>query len=134
MKALDKFSFIGFVHLNHGICSYFRGWRLMVFIVVSCGCILEDEKNLSHVTATCFVAPSPLDVKYLYDRALNILWIHHIQNFILNACESVHDNINNNGPNLKLNNMYVDARMNWTRNHVTLKFNPSHINAVLVEK
>ena len=67
------------------------------------------------------------------DRLLNILWSHHIHYFILKAGDSVHDHPNNNGPNLKLNNLNGDTIMNWTRKHWTLKFTTAHMNYVLVE-
>ena len=48
-----------------------------------------------------------------YNMALNIFWSHHIQAFILKSCDSVHNQTKNNGKNLKLNNIYGNARMNW---------------------
>ena len=57
---------------------------------------------------------------------------HKIQSFVLKVGDSIYDNPNNNGPNLKIKNLYVNARMNWMMNHGTLKFTPSHMNAVLV--
>ena len=41
-------------------------------------------------------------------------------------------NPNDNGPNMKLNNLYSNARMNWMRHHGTLKFTPVYMNSVLV--
>ena len=46
----------------------------------------------------------------------------------------MHDQPNNNGPNLKLNYLYGNARMNWMRNNGTLKFTRAHMNSILVEK
>ena len=67
------------------------------------------------------------------DRALDILKSHHIHYFFLKTGGSVHDQTNNNGPKLKLNNLYCNARMNWMINYGTPKFNPAHMNSVLVE-
>ena len=52
---------------------------------------------------------------------------------MLKAGDSVHDQPNDNGPNMKLNNFYGNARMNWMRHHGTLKFTSAHMNSVLVE-
>ena len=45
----------------------------------------------------------------------------------------MNDQPNDNGPNLKFNNLYCNVRMNWTIHHGTLNFTPPHINYVLVE-
>ena len=96
-------------------------------------------KYMSHLSSICCY--SPLNTQFLLydcheihfdDRALNILRSHHIKYFILKACEYVHDHPNDNGPNLKLNNMYNNAIMKWKRKHGTLKFTPAHINTILV--
>ena len=68
------------------------------------------------------------------DGEFNILWSHHIQFFVLNSCDSVHDQTNNNGPKLKLNVFYGNTIMKWTRKHVTIKFTPARINGVPVER
>ena len=67
------------------------------------------------------------------NRALNILQIHNIQYFILKSGGSVHDQTNNSGTKLNLNNMYGNARIKWMRKHGTLKLIPAHMNAVLAE-
>ena len=67
------------------------------------------------------------------DRALNIICKHQIQTFILKACDSVHDQPNDNGPNMKIKDLYGNVRINWMRYHGTLKFTPHHLNYVLVE-
>ena len=63
---------------------------------------------------------------------LDILCKHSIQLFILNAGYSVHDQPNYNSPNMKLENMYGNAIMNWMIQHGSLKFTPAHINSVRV--
>ena len=68
-----------------------------------------------------------------YDRLLNTLWIHHIQNLILKASNYVHDQPNEYGPNFILINLDGNTRMNWTRKHGTLKFTMDHMNDVLFE-
>ena len=45
----------------------------------------------------------------------------------------MHGHPNDNGPKIKLKNVYGNARMNWMRHHGTLKFTPTHMNSVLVE-
>ena len=67
------------------------------------------------------------------DMALDIICGHNTQSFILKAGGSVHDQPNDNGLNMKLDNFYGNARKKCMRKHVTLKFTPAHINYVLVE-
>ena len=95
---------------------------------------------MSHFTPMC--CSSPLNPQVLFydghasnfdDRALDILHIHNMQYFILKAGEYVHDQPNDNGPNMNIDSLYGNSRMNWTRHHGTLKFIPAHINSVLVE-
>ena len=64
---------------------------------------------------------------------IHILRSHYIKPFVLKACDSGNYQPNYNGPNLKLNGIYGKAIMNWQRQHVTLKFENSNINDVLVE-
>ena len=64
---------------------------------------------------------------------MNILQIQYIQEFVLKSGDSIHEHTNNNGPNLKLKNLYGNSIMNCMKNHGTLKFNPAHINFFLVE-
>ena len=58
---------------------------------------------------------------------------HHIQYFFLKVGNSVHDQPNNKGPNMKLNNLYGNVIMNWMRNHGTLKFILTHMNSAIIE-
>ena len=97
------------------------------------------HKSMSHFASMCF--SSPLNTQVLFydgydsrfdDRALNILHKHNIQYFILKTGDSVHDHPNDNGPNIKLNNLYGDSRMNWMRHHETFNFSPPHMNSVFV--
>ena len=67
------------------------------------------------------------------DRAMNIICRHHIQYFILKAGDYVNGQPNNNGPSMKLKNVYGNERMKWMRKYGTLKFTPTHNNSVLVE-
>ena len=50
----------------------------------------------------------------------------------LKAGDSVHYHPNNKNPNMKLNNLYANAIMNWKIHHKTLKFTPAHMNSTLV--
>ena len=45
----------------------------------------------------------------------------------------MNDYPHNNFTNMKLNNLYGNARMNWMIHQGTLEFTPSHMNSVLVE-
>ena len=96
-------------------------------------------KSMSHLSSIC--CSSPLNTQLILydgrdvhfdDRSLNILRSHHIKDFILKVGEYLHDQPNNNGPNLNLNNIYNNSRMKWTRKNGTLKFTPAHMNAILV--
>ena len=75
-------------------------------------------KYMSHFSSMCFYYPLNTQVlfydehiRYVENSKFNILWFHHIQAFIRKVGDSVPDHINNNGSNLKLNNMYGYARM-----------------------
>ena len=71
--------------------------------------------------------------RHFYDRATHILRSHHISLFILKAGDSTNDQPNYNGPNLKLKIYYSIAKVKWQIQHGTMKFNPDHMNSVLVE-
>ena len=45
----------------------------------------------------------------------------------------MHDQTNDNGPHMKLNNFYGKEIMNWMIHHGNLKFSLPHMNYVLVE-
>ena len=85
---------------------------------------------------------SPLNPQLLFydghdihfnDRALYILRRHKTQSFIFKAGYSVHYQAKKIGPNMKLNNLYGNTRINCMRHHGTLNFTPPHTNSVLVE-
>ena len=98
------------------------------------------NKYMAHFSSMC--CSSPLNPQVLFydcrdihfdDRTLNILRRHNIQYFILKASDSVHYQPNDNGPNMKLKNLYGNARINCMRHHLTIKFSPLHMNYALVE-
>ena len=98
------------------------------------------HKSMSHFSFVCFYFPLNTQVLLYYGhdshfggRVLEILRRHNIYYFILKAGYSVHDQPNDNGKNMKLNNLYGNAIMNWMIHHVTLKFTSSQMNYVLVE-
>ena len=66
-------------------------------------------------------------------RAIYILRSHHIKPFILKVGNSGNDQTNHNCPNLNLQGLCGQARMNLQRHHRTLEFTTSHMNYVLVE-
>ena len=43
---------------------------------------------------------------------MDILWIFHIQYFVLKGVDSGNYHTNNNGPNLRLKNMHGDVILN----------------------
>ena len=47
-------------------------------------------------------------VSNVYSRVLNVLWNQHIKYFMLKVGNSVHDNPNNNGSKLKLDNIFCN--------------------------
>ena len=82
------------------------------------------HKSMSHFASMCCSSPLNPQVLlydghdiYFDDRALDILFKHNLQSFIIKAGDSVHDQPNDNSPNMKLNNLYGNARMNWMRHH-----------------
>ena len=98
------------------------------------------HKSITHFSSMCCSSPlNPRAIFYdghsrHYDyRVLNILHSHHIQSFILKMCDYLNDQPNNNGPNLELNNLHGNARINFMNNHGNLKIVPIHINYVPVE-
>ena len=70
---------------------------------------------------------------HFWHQVLNILKCNHIQAVILISGESIHNQPNNNGPNLMLKSFFCNSWMNWMREHVTLKFTVYQINAVIGE-
>ena len=101
---------------------------------------MVDINLFSYFFSMCF--SYPLNPQILFyddrdrkfdDRSLSIFRRHHIHSCILNSGDSVHGHPKNNGPNMKLKNLYGNAKMNWTRDNGTLKFSPPHMNYVLVE-
>ena len=98
------------------------------------------HKSMSHFTSMCCSSPLKPQVllcdghgRNFYDRALDILHIQNIQSLILKSDDYVNDQPNNNGPNTKLKNLYVNSIMTWMRHHGTLKFTPDHMNSVLID-
>ena len=86
---------------------------------------------MAHFASMCCSSPLKPQVIFYYGHvshfyywALNILFRHNIQYFILKAGDYVYDQLNDNGPNMNLRNIYGSARMNWMRHHGILKFTP----------
>ena len=73
-------------------------------------------------------------ISHFDDRDIHNLRSNHIKPFILKVGESGNDQPHDNGPNLKLKGLCVQARMNWQRQYGTLKFTSAHMNDVMVEK
>ena len=96
------------------------------------------HKSMAHFPSMCCSYPFNNQVlfydgqdRHFDDREFKILRSHHIQSFTLNEGDSMHYQPNNNVTNLKLNNVYGNARIYCNRNHGTLKFTLSHMNAFL---
>ena len=94
---------------------------------------------MSHFDSMCCSSPRNPQVlfysghnSHFDDRELNILCKHNIQSFVHKTGDTVHDQPNNNGPNMKLKNSYGNERFNWMRHHRTLTFTLSHMNYVLI--
>ena len=57
----------------------------------------------------------------------------NIHPFILKAGDSINDQPNDNGPNSKLKALYNVLKAKWMVKYGTTRFQPHHMNAVLVE-
>ena len=68
------------------------------------------------------------------NRSTHILFFDHIKPLFLKLGDSGNYHPNDNRPNLKLKGLYGQSIMNWHKQHGTLKFTISHMNAVLVGK
>ena len=67
------------------------------------------------------------------DRALIKMQRKNIQPFILKAGDSINDQPNDNGPNSKLKSLYNISKAMWMLKYGTTRFQPNHMNSVLVE-
>ena len=59
--------------------------------------------------------------------------IKNIQPFILKASDSINDQPNDNGPNSKLKALYNISKDKWMMKYDIMRFQPRHMNSVLVE-
>ena len=98
---------------------------------------LKDMTQLSNICGA-----SPFNNQILFfdgndshfdDRALTQMQIKNIQPFILRAGDSVKNHPNDNGPNSKLKALYNILKAKWMLKNVTMRFQPHHMNSVLVE-
>ena len=67
------------------------------------------------------------------DRTLPQMKIKNTQPFILKAGDSINDQPNDNGPNSKLKALYNISKDKWMLKYGTTRFQPHHMNSVLVE-
>ena len=67
------------------------------------------------------------------DRALTHMKSKNIQPFILKVGDSINDQPNDNGPNSTLKALYNRSKAKWMVKDGTTRFQPHHMNAVLVE-
>ena len=59
--------------------------------------------------------------------------IKNIQTFILKSGDSINDQPSDNGPNSKLKALYNIFKTKWMLKYGTTRFQPHHMNYVLVE-
>ena len=100
------------------------GWHKYVANLVSmcCSYTLNTQVFLYHG-----------HVRHFDDRKLDILGIHHIKFFIPKAGDYMHDEPNDNGPKMEISNLYGNAKINWMKNHRTLKCTSPQMSYVIVE-
>ena len=67
------------------------------------------------------------------DRSLTQMQMKNIQPFILKADDSINDQINDNGPNSKMKALYNILKAKWMLKYGTTRFQPHHMNSVLIE-
>ena len=67
------------------------------------------------------------------NRALTQMKRQNIQHFILKSGDSISDQPNDNGPNSKLKTLYNILKAKWMLKYGTTRFQPNHMNYVLVE-
>ena len=67
------------------------------------------------------------------NRALTQMQIKNIHPFILKAGDSINDQSDDNGPNSKLNDLYNHSKAKWMLKYGNTRFQPHHMNSVLVE-
>ena len=70
---------------------------------------------------------------HLDGRSLTKIQSKNIQPFILKAGDSTNDQPNENGPNTKLKALYNILKAKWMLKYGTTRFQPRHMNSVLVE-
>ena len=67
------------------------------------------------------------------NRYLTKMKSKNIQPFILKAGDSINDHPNDNGPNSTLKALYNRSKAKWMMKYGTMRFQPHHMNVVLVE-
>ena len=70
---------------------------------------------------------------HFYDLALTYMQSKNIQPFILKVGDSINNQPNENGPNSKLKALYNISKAKWMLKYGTTRFQPHHMNSVLVE-
>ena len=71
--------------------------------------------------------------RHFDNHALTKMKIKNIQPFILKVDDSINDQPNENRPNSKLKALYNILKYKWMMKYVTTRFQPHHMNYVLVE-
>ena len=70
---------------------------------------------------------------YFDYQALTQMQSKDIHPSILKAGDSVNNQPNDNGPNSKLKSLYKFSKAKWMLNYGTTRFQPHHMNSVLIE-
>ena len=98
-------------------------------------------KATIHLKTVC--GEDKLNTKFLFyygngsrfeHRAIHIILYRNITPFVLKGGDSVNEQPNDNGPNHNLKGIHGQSRISCQRQHVTLKFKTSYMDAVLVVK
>ena len=67
------------------------------------------------------------------DCALTQMQSKNIKPFILKSGDSINDHPNDNGPNSTLEALFNNSKAKWMLKYGTTRFQPHHMNSVLVE-
>ena len=97
-------------------------------------------KSMIQLSSIC--GASPVNNQILFfdghnshfcDRALTQMQIKNIQPFILKEGYSINGQPNDNGPDSKMKSLYNISKAKWMLKYITMRFQPHHMNSVLVE-
>ena len=67
------------------------------------------------------------------ERSLTQMQGENIQTFLIKAGDFISNQPNDNWPNSKLKSLYNVSKAKWILNYGNMRFQPHHMNSVLVE-